>query len=208
MVQDKSGICKLCRRAGIKLFLKGRRCMTDKCAVEKRPYPPGEHGKKRLRYSDYGVRLKEKQKVRRIYGVSERQMKKYFLYAAKIKGVTGEILLQFLERRLDNVVFRLNFALSRVQAREIVNHGHIYVNGRRVNIPSFLVKPGNVITVKKRAASETLIKDNQKLSEDKPVPGWLEISKGKLEANVLVLPQREDIAVPIQEQFIVEFYSR
>jgi len=207
MVQN-NGICRLCRRAGVKLFLKGRRCMSDKCAVEKRPYPPGDHGKRRLRYSDYGVRLKEKQKVRRIYGVSERQMKGYFKYAAKTKGVTGEILLQSLERRLDNVIFRLNFALSRVQARRIVNHGHIYVNGRRVNIPSFIVKPGDVITVKKRAASENLIKDNQKLSEDKPIPGWLEMSKGKLEARVLVLPQREDIAIPIQEQFIVEFYSR
>ncbi|MDP8233954.1 MAG: 30S ribosomal protein S4 [Candidatus Saelkia tenebricola] len=208
MAQNRSGICKLCRRAGIKLFLKGRRCSTDKCAVEKRPYPPGQHGKRRLRHSDYGVRLKEKQKVRRIYGVSERQMKKYYHYAAKTKGVTGELLLQFLERRLDNVTFRLNFALSRAQAREIVNHGHVYVNKRRVNIPSFLVKPGDEISIKEREASKSLVKDNQKLSEDITVPGWLELSKGKLEAKVLDVPQRENIAIPIQEQFIVEFYSR
>ena len=208
MAQNRSGICKLCRRAGIKLFLKGRRCSTDKCAVEKRPYPPGQHGKRRLRHSDYGVRLKEKQKVRRIYGVSERQMKKYYHYAAKTKGVTGELLLQFLERRLDNVIFRANFALSRSQARELVNHGHIYLNGRRVNIPSCVVSVDDVITVKKREASKSIIKANEEMAEDRPVPSWLEVPKGKLEVRVGNFPAREDIVVPIEEQFIVEFYSR
>ncbi|MDD5614315.1 MAG: 30S ribosomal protein S4 [Candidatus Omnitrophica bacterium] len=208
MVQLRGGVCKLCRRAGVKLFLKGRRCMTEKCSVEKRAYPPGQHGKRRPRHSDYGIRLKEKQKVRRIYGVSEKQMKKYYQSAAKTKGVTGEIMLQLLERRLDNVVFRSNFALSRSQARGVVSHGHIYVNGRRVNIPSYLVKPEDVITVKNREASKNMLKENIKLSEDKPIPGWIEVLDGKTESRILGLPERKDIAIPIQEQFIVEFYSR
>jgi len=208
MSQLRSGVCRLCRRAGVKLFLKGRRCNTDKCAVDKRPYPPGQHGKRRIRHSDYGVRLKEKQKVKNIYGVSEKRMKKYYQIAAKTKGVTGEIMLQLLERRLDNAVFRSNFALSRAQSRELVNHGHIHLNGRRVNIPSCNVSIGDVITVKKREASRTIIKANEEMSEDKPIPSWLEVAKGKLEVKVVGLPIREDIVAPIEEQFIVEFYSR
>ncbi len=208
MAKNRESICKLCRRAGMKLFLKGRRCLADKCAQEKRNSLPGQHGKKRIRHSDYGIRLGEKQKVKRMYGISERQMKKYYHSAAKIKGITGEILLQFLERRIDNVVFRLNLALSRAQAREIVSHGHIYLNGRRVNIASCLVKSGDVITIKNREASRKLIKNNLELCEDRPIPAWLELSKEKLEGKVLQLPKRENIVLPIQEQFIVEFYSR
>ncbi len=208
MSQLRSGVCRLCRRAGMKLFLKGRRCNTDKCSVDKRPYPPGQHGKRRIRHSDYGVRLKEKQKVKNIYGVSEKRMKKYYQVAAKTKGVTGEIMLQLLERRLDNVVFRSNLALSRSQARELVNHGHIYLNGRRVNIPSCSVSVDDAITVKKRDASRKIIKNNEEMAEDRPIPSWLEVAKGKLEVKVNSLPSREDIVVPIEEQFIVEFYSR
>ncbi len=208
MAKARESVCRYCRREGMKLFLKGRRCLTDKCAFEKRPYPPGQHGKTRVRHSDYGIRLREKQKVKRIYGVSERQMKKYYKEASRKKGVTGEILLQLLERRLDNVIFRLNFALSRAQARQIVNHGHIYVNGRRVNIPSYLVKPGDRITVKNRESSRNLIKENLELCEDRPVPKWLELNKEKLEGKVVALPSREDIVIPVQEQLIVEFYSR
>lgn len=208
MAKGRKAVCRLCRREGMKLFLRGRRCLTDKCAFERRPYPPGQHGKNKPRLSDYGIRLREKQKVKRIYGISERQFKNYYEKAAKMKGVTGEILLQFLERRLDNVVFRLNFAMSRAQARQIVNHGHIYVNGRRVNIPSYLVKPGDLITVKEREASKRLIKENLELCEDRPVPDWLELNKEKMEGKVLRLPTREDVTIPVQEQLIVEFYSR
>lgn len=208
MAKNRLAVCRLCRREGIKLFLKGRRCLTEKCAVEKRAYAPGQHGKRRPRFSDFGVRLREKQKIKRIYGISERKMKRYYQDASKTKGVTGELMLQLLERRLDNVVFRLNFALSRAQAREIVNHGHICVNTRRVNIPSYLVKVGDVITVKDRENSKKLIRENLEICEERPLPNWLQLNKEKLEAKVDALPKREDIVVPIQEQLVVEFYSR
>lgn len=204
----RESICKLCRREGMKLFLKGRRCLSEKCALEKRSYPPGQHGRRGSRFSDYGIRLREKQKVKRIYGLSEKKMKKYYQSAARTKGVTGKIMLQLLERRLDNVIFRLNFALSRAQARQMVVHGHIYVNSRRVNKPSFLVRAGDVISLKNSERSRNLIKENMELSEDRPIPEWLELDRQKLEAKVKNLPAREEITIPIQEQLVVEFYSK
>jgi small subunit ribosomal protein S4 len=193
----------------VKLFLKGTRCYTEKCALSKRAFPPGQHGHARVsKQSNYGLQLREKQKVKRIYGILERQFRRYFKIASKAKGVTGKILLQQLERRLDNVIFRLCFATSHTQARQIVRHGSIYVNNRRVNIPSFSVKPGDVIDVKGKDGVKKTIKENIELSKDRGVIGWLEADLQNLKAKVLRLPDREDIQMPIQEQLIVELYSK
>ena len=202
-------VCRLCRRQGEKLFLKGTKCQTEKCAAAKRAYPPGQHGQgRRQKLSNYGVQLKEKQKVKRIYGVLERQFRKYFKIASKTKGVTGKVLLQLLERRLDNVVFRMGLGISRSQARQIVRHNLIAVNSRRVNIPSFLVDKDDVIEIKSKDKVKIKIKDNLELSKDRTVPSWLEFSATEMKGKVLRLPEKTDIQQPIQEQLIVELYSK
>ena len=202
-------VCRLCRRQGEKLFLKGTKCQTEKCAAAKRAYPPGQHGQgRRQKLSNYGVQLKEKQKVKRIYGVLERQFRKYFKIASKTKGVTGKVLLQLLERRLDNVVFRMGLGISRSQARQIVRHNLIAVNSQRVNIPSYLVAKDDLIEIKAKDKVKIKIKDNLELSKDRTVPSWLEFSAADMKGKVLRLPEKTDIQQPIQEQLIVELYSK
>ena len=202
-------VCRLCRRQGEKLFLKGTKCQTEKCAAAKRAYPPGQHGQgRRQKLSNYGVQLKEKQKVKRIYGVLERQFRKYFKIASKTKGVTGKVLLQLLERRLDNVVFRMGLGISRSQARQIVRHNFILVNSHRVNIPSYLVDKDDLIEIKAKDKAKVKIKDNLELVKDRTVPSWLEFSAADMKGKVLRLPEKTDIQQPIQEQLIVELYSK
>lgn len=208
MARYTEAVCRLCRREGVKLYLKGDRCYSDKCAVSRRPQAPGQHGGNRRKQSEYGIQLREKQKARRIYGVLENQFENYFRKAENMKGITGENLLQLLERRLDNVVYRLGFASSRPQARQIVRHGHITVNGKKVNIPSYLVEVGDVIAVKERSASE--IEHFKALREGtgKSVAQWLSVDYEKLEGKVEALPARSDIDYEIQEHLIVELYSK
>ncbi len=203
-------VCRLCRREGEKLFLKGTKCFTEKCPIVKRAYVPGQHGQRqrRTKLSNYGLQLREKQKVKRIYGVLERQFRRYFDIAAKTKGVTGKILLQLLERRLDNVIFRLGLAGSRSGARQIVRHNQIYVNSKRVNIPSYLIKKDDIIQVKAKDGAVKKIRENLEITKDRGVPGWLEFLAEELAAKVLKLPEKEDIQQPIQEQLIVELYSK
>lgn len=194
----------------MKLFLKGERCYTDKCAFERRSYPPGQHGQMQLRVklSDYGIRLREKQKVKRIYGISEKQFRRYFEKATRMKGQAGHNLLQLLERRLDNVVYRLGFAASRAQARQMVAHGWFMVNGRTVDIPSYIVDPGEVIELKEKYRNNTHIQENLEAVVRRGVPQWLELEAENFRGRVKALPTREDITMPIQESLIVEFYSR
>ena len=209
MGRDLGPDCRLCRREGEKLFLKGARCYTHKCAIARREYAPGQHGLRRTtKLSNFGVQLREKQKVKRIYGVLEKQFRNYFIKAVSTKGVTGTMLLQFLERRLDSVVFNLGFAKSRTDARQIVSHNHVAVNGRRVNIASFLVKPNDIVEVKTDAKTTNTIKVNVEVTKERKVPGWLEADTANLKAKVLRVPMREDIGFPINEQLIVELYSR
>jgi small subunit ribosomal protein S4 len=212
MARYTDAVCKLCRREGEKLFLKGEKCLTAKCPLERRNYPPGEHGKKGMRrrkVSDYGKQLREKQKARRIYGVLERQFRRYFKEAQRKKGMTGAMLLILLERRLDNVVYRLGLADSRAQARQLVRHGHITVNGRKVDIPSYLVSEGDEIGVKPSSKKLAYFKDLAERIADKPAPPeWLSIDRETMTGRVLAQPLREQIDVPINEQLIVEFYSR
>jgi len=200
--------CRLCRREGMKLFLKGDRCFTEKCAFERRSYAPGQHGQARVKVSDYGIRLREKQRVRRIYGVQESQFRAYFQEADRQKGVTGSNLLALLERRLDNVIYRLGFANSRSQARQLVRHGHFTVNGRKVNIPSFQVRPGDEIQVKEKSKNVKPIKDALESAARKGVPEWLLLDSDNLKGTVKALPERQHITMPIKEQLIVEFYSK
>ncbi len=203
--------CKLCRREGEKLLLKGERCFTPKCAMEKRAYAPGVHGRQaqfRRKESDYSLQLREKQKARRIYGVLERQFRRYFREAERRKGLTGVNLLIILESRLDNVVYRLGFADSRAQARQLVRHGHFDVNGRKTNIPSFLVKEGDVIAVRERSKKSAYFGDLSAVMEHKVVPEWLSLDIPKMEGRVLTLPTREDVDASLSEQLIVEYYSR
>ncbi|MBN1913833.1 MAG: 30S ribosomal protein S4, partial [Candidatus Omnitrophica bacterium] len=203
-------VCRLCRRQGDKLFLKGPRCTSVKCAMTKRSFAPGQHGssKTRTKLSNYGLQLREKQKVKRMYGVMERQFRKYFAIAAKTKGVTGKVLLQLLERRLDNAIFRLGVGVSRSQARQLVRHNFVYVNSRRVNIPSFLVDTEDTIQIKAKEKSQKKIRENLELSKERSVPTWLEFDDKELKAKVLRLPEKEDIQHPIEEQLIVELYSK
>ena len=209
MGRDLGPDCRLCRREGEKLFLKGARCYTHKCAISRREYPPGQHGLRRTtKLSNFGVQLREKQKVKRIYGVLEKQFRNYFIKAVSTKGVTGTMLLQFLERRLDSVVFNLGFAKSRTDARQIVSHNHVAVNGRRVNIASFLVKPNDIVEVKTDAKTTNTIKVNVEVTKERKVPGWLEADAANLKGKVVRVPMREDIGFPINEQLIVELYSR
>jgi len=200
--------CRLCRREGIKLFLKGDRCYGDKCAIERRPYPPGQAGKKRPRDSEYRVQLREKQKTKRIYGLLEKQFRGYYTLASRQQGITGENLLRILESRLDNVVYRLGFAKSRDEARQIVRHNHIHVNGRRVNIPSYRVRPGDLVAIGPKSKDLLVIKTALIASEKIEVPGWLEVDIEKLQGTILSLPNREMIDAPVREQLIVELYSK
>jgi len=201
-------VCRLCRREGIKLYLKGQRCFTDKCAIERRGYAPGQHGQGRPRLSEYNLQLREKQKLKRIYGLLERQFRGYFGRAAKKKGITGEYLLQLLERRLDNVVYRLGFAASRKEARQLTTHGHFLLNGRRVNIPSCLVKEGDIVMVKEKSRGLVPIQNALAAVETRGFPGWLELDKANFQGRVRALPTKEDAALPVNEQMVVELYSR
>ena len=206
MARDRGPQCKQCRREGIKLFLKGEKCLTDKCAVERRTYPPGEHGRGRAKQSEYRLQLREKQKARRYYGVLERQFRNYYDKASRQEGVTGENLLRMLESRLDNVLVRLGFAGSRRQARQLVLHGHWSVNGKRVNIPSYQVRPNDVIAVKAGTPAEQVIREATDLTS--AVPAWLQADHDGLTAKVLRHPERVEIDAPVQEQLIVELYSK
>jgi small subunit ribosomal protein S4 len=206
MARDTSPQCKQCRREGQKLFLKGERCLTDKCGVERRAYPPGDHGRGRQKQSEYRVQLREKQKARRYYGVLESQFRRYYDKASRQPGITGENLLMLLESRLDNVVVRLGFAASRRQARQLVSHGHWTVNGRRVDIPSYQVKPDDVITIKPNSAATDVVRDATELTSG--VPAWLQADHDSLNAKVLRLPDRSEISAPVEEQLIVELYSK
>jgi small subunit ribosomal protein S4 len=206
MARDRGPKCKQCRREGIKLFLKGERCLTEKCAVERRSYPPGEHGRGRIKQSEYLLQLREKQKARRYYGILERQFRTYYDKASQQSGITGETLLRMLETRLDNVVYRLGFAASRAQARQLIRHGHFQVNGRRVNIPSYQVCPDNVVSMKPDSPVEQVIRDATDLTAS--VSPWLQADHDNLTGKVLKLPERAEIDAPVQEQLIVELYSK
>ena len=208
MARTTGSVCRLCRREGMKLFLKGDRCFKEKCAFERRGYAPGQHGRRRTKVQAYGVQLRDKQKVKRMYGVLERQFRNYFAHAARKKGITGSNLLQMLECRLDNVVYRLGFAFSRSAARQLVAHGHILVNSRRVDIPSSLVKAGAVISLKEESRKNELIKMCLDTAKGRGVPGWLDLDADRFQGTVRQLPNREDIVLPIQEQLIVELYSK
>lgn len=198
--------CRLCRREGVKLFLKGDRCFASKCAIEVRNYPPGMHSPKKV--SEYGEQLREKQKLRRMYGLMEKQFRNYYKKASMKKGVTGELLLQDLELRLDNVVYLLGFATSRDMARQIVRHGHVSVDGRKVNIPSYHVKAGSLLSVTPKDRSKKLVQETLKLTEGRQVPTWIQLDKKNLKAEILKVPERSEIQVPVNENVIVELYSK
>ncbi|MEF3254138.1 MAG: 30S ribosomal protein S4 [Deferribacterales bacterium] len=200
--------CKLCRREGMKLYLKGERCYKDKCALEKKGYPPGQHGQVKKKLSDYGVQLREKQKVKRIYGMLESQFRLYFERATRMKGITGENLLQLLERRFDNVIYRAGFAPSRALARQLVKHNHFTINGKKVNIPSYLLKVGDVIELKEKSRDNSLIKESLETSEGRGIADWLTVDKQNFKATVNRLPERSDVGYDIQEHLIVELYSK
>lgn len=208
MARYREALCRVCRREGEKIFLKGDRCFTEKCGFERRKYPPGMHGQKRTKLSDYGVQLREKQKVRNTYGMLERQFRRYFGLAEKTKGATGEVLLQFLERRLDNVVFRLGFAANRRQARQLVGHGFFLVNGKKAAIPSFFVKKNDVIEVAEKGKKHQMIVDNLSKAMHRGKPEWLEVNADAMKGRILDLPSREQIQTPCHEQLIVELYSK
>jgi small subunit ribosomal protein S4 len=208
MARYTDAACRLCRREGVKLFLKGDRCFSAKCGIEKRAYPPGQHGQGRTRFSDYGVQLREKQKVKRMYGLLEKQFAQTMKRASRMKGRAGENLLLLLERRLDNVVFRMGFATSRAEARQLVRHGHFLIDGRKTTIPSFQVKEGLKIVVREKSRKVARIAGALETLEGRSVPQWVEIDKDNFEGTVKSMPAREDITMPIQEQLIVELYSR
>jgi small subunit ribosomal protein S4 len=206
MARSTDPKCKQCRREGMKLFLKGERCLTEKCAVERRSYPPGQHGRGRIKQSQYLLQLREKQKARRYYGVLEKQFSTYYAKASRKSGITGFELLRLLEVRLDNVVYRLGFASSRAQARQLVRHGHFHVNGSRVNIPSYQVRADDVITLRERSTAESIVRDATDLTAS--VAPWLQADHDNLVGKVLRLPERDEIDTPVQEQLIVELYSK
>ena len=208
MARYTDAVCRLCRREGTKLFLKGDRCFSPKCGIERRAYPPGQHGQGRARFSDYGVQLREKQKVKRMYGLLEKQFESTMKKASRMKGRAGENLLILLERRFDNVVFRMGFATSRAEARQLVRHGHFMVDGRKAATPSMLLKPGSKISVREKSRQVARIAGALETLEGRSLPQWVEIDKDKFEGEVKALPTREDITLPIQEQLIVELYSR
>jgi small subunit ribosomal protein S4 len=208
MARYKDAVCRLCRREGTKLFLKGDRCFSAKCGIERRAYPPGQHGQGRARFSDYGVQLREQQKVKRMYGLLEKQFADTMSRASRMKGRAGGNLLVLLERRLDNVIFRMGFSTSRAEARQLVRHGHFLIDGRRASIPSMLVKAGAVISVAEKSRKIARIAGALETLESRSVPQWVEINKDAFEGKVKSLPVREDVTMPIQEQLIVEWYSR
>ena len=208
MARYTGSVCKLCRREGQKLFLKGERCYSSKCSVERRNYAPGQHGQGRKKTSEYGLQLRAKQRARRFYGVNEVQFHHYFEIAERKQGVTGDNLLQILESRLDNIVYRAGFASSRVEARQLVGHGHFLVNGNRVDIASYLVKGGDVIAVCDKSKSSEKIKAVVEANSARPVPQWMDVNRDAMEAKVIALPQRDQIEAPVEEQLIVEFYSK
>lgn len=209
MARYRGAVCRQCRREKMKLFLKGDRCYSDKCSFERRSFPPGQHGQARMRKeSDYSIQLREKQKVRRMYGMLEGQFKRYFVMADRSKGVTGENLLVLLERRLDSTLFRLGFASSRSQARQIIRHNHVLVNDRKVNIPSFLVSADDVISIREKSRKIEIITDSLDAVARRGVPNWLELDADKFTGKVKTLPERQEITMPIQEQLIVELYSK
>jgi small subunit ribosomal protein S4 len=201
-------VCRLCRREGIKLFLKGERCYTDKCAIERRSYPPGQHGQGRSKSTEYSLQLREKQKLKRIYGVLERQFRRVFALAERRRGITGENLLLLLESRLDNMIYRMGFAPSRSEARQLVRHGHFLVNQRRVTIPSYLVKPGDEVLVRESSRKIVRIQESLELAQRRGVPEWLEVNKDTFAGRVRALPTRAELTLPINEQLIVELYSK
>lgn len=201
-------VCRLCRREGLKLFLKGERCYTDKCAIERRAYPPGIHGQGHRKISDYGGQLREKQKVKRMYGLLEKQFRRYYTMAARMKGVTGANLIQLLERRLDNVVYRSGLACNRTEARLLLRHGHFLLNGHKATIPSILVRAGDVITVREKSAKLARIQDALAGVDRRGFPGWLEVNKDEMKATMNALPERSDVTAPIEEHLIVELYSK
>jgi small subunit ribosomal protein S4 len=201
-------VCRLCRREGLKLFLKGERCYTDKCAIERRNYPPGQHGQGRTRFSEFAIRLREKQKVKRIYGMAERQFERYFALAERLAGVTGENLLTLLERRLDNIVYRLGFAASRAQARQLVRHGHIQVDGKTVTLPSFLVTVGQEIKIAESSRNKKVIQEAVELSQRRGAPQWIALEREQMRGYLRSLPARADLTMPISEKLIVEHYSK
>lgn len=208
MARYTGSVCRFCRREREKLFLKGERCVTDKCAFDRRAYAPGEHGQRRAKVSDYGLQLREKQKVRRIYGIYERQFHNYFKKAARKKGVTGLMLLQMLESRLDNVVYRLGFAVSRSQARQVIRHGHVLVNDKKMNIPSYLTKMNDKIQITEKSRTLAPLVHAMDVSKGRGVPEWLEMDPKNFFGVIRALPSREDIQLPITEQLIVELYSK
>ena len=208
MSRYKDEQCRICRREGQKLFLKGSRCYSDKCSVTRRNYAPGEHGQGKKKLSEYGTQLREKQKTKAFYGVGEKQFRKYFEMAENKKGITGEQLLQILESRIDNVVYRAGFGASRAQARQLVNHGHFEVNGKKVDIASYLVKPGDVIAVRENKKDNKTIKENVEANHLKPVPDWIEKDDEKLQAKIVRLATREEVDIPVEEHLIVELYSK
>jgi small subunit ribosomal protein S4 len=208
MARYTDSVCRLCRREGVKLFLKGERCYTDKCAIERRNYPPGQHGQARAKFSEYAIQLREKQKLRRIYGVLERQFRRYFSSAERGKGVTGEALLIMLERRLDNMVYRMGFANSRSEGRQLVRHGHCAINGKKVNIPSYLVKAGDVVTVREKSRPNARIGEALEASQRRGIPDWLEVDRQSFTGKVKTLPLRADLTTPINEKLVVELYSK
>jgi small subunit ribosomal protein S4 len=203
-----ASVCRLCRREGMKLFLKGDRCFKDKCAIERRNYPPGQHGRRRSKLLGYGIQLREKQKVKRIYGLLEGQFRLAFARANSRKGITGANLLEELERRLDNVTFALGFAASRAQARQLVRHGHVTVDGKKVSIPSYRVGKGQFVAIKEKSRSNEQIKASVETARARGVPAWLDLTPESFSGKVVELPKREDIKLPIQEQLIVELYSK
>ena len=208
MARYTESVCRLCRREGLKLYLKGDRCYTPKCAVERRAYAPGQHGQGRKKVSEYGLQLREKQKARRMYGILEGQFRRYFEKAERQKGITGENLLRLLERRLDNVVYRLGFGASRNESRQLVRHGHFTVNGRKVNIPSYMIRVGDVIAVRDKSKESPRVKELLERAGDRTPPSWLELEAEQARARVVDLPTREQIDCPVQEHLIVELYSR
>lgn len=208
MARYKDSVCRLCRRENMKLMLKGDRCFSDKCAIERRPYPPGQHGQSRRKFTDYGIQLREKQKVKRIYGMLERQFRLYYLRAARQKGHTGENLLTMLERRMDNMIFRMGFAATRSEARQLVRHGHFLINGKKANIPSMQVRAGDVVSLRERSKKAALFANNLETAERRGWPGWLEVDRNEMTNKINTYPTQKKLTMPIQEQLIVELYSK
>ena len=208
MARYTQSVCRLCRREGVKLFLKGERCYTDKCAIERRNYPPGQHGQARAKFSEYAIQLREKQKLKRMYRLLEGQFRRLFEQADRTKGITGETLMILLERRFDNMIYRLGFANSRAEARQLVRHGHFLVNERKIDIPSALLKVGDVITVRERSHKVVRIQEALELSQRRGVPEWLEVDRPNFTGRIRALPARNDLTMPINEKLVVELYSK